>query len=207
VPVPTGKTVWLENMASTVEIEHNGAGSLVVRHLAPVSGTGGTVAVTTGPSATGKLFLENWGPHSRLTITRPVHVWARQMNREGQNWSISGGATVWVMGDNVETRTGRGHPVVTIANSTYEVIGGAWDNLGDSTSYPRSGAAVYQATDSRISLVIAGLMRDGGSVGHWISDRRSGSVVGDVFDDALGRLLTRGSDRRVVCPLYVSSVR
>jgi hypothetical protein len=200
---PAGTVVWLENLATTAGIADDGAGDLVVRNIGPVSGSG-SATLTTGAAAAGSLYLENWGPHARINISRPVHVWARQMNREGQSWTISGGAVVWVAGDNVETASGRGHPEVRVTGSTYELIGGAWDNLGDSTSYATSDVAVYQITDSRVSLLIPGLMRNGGVVGHWVNERRSGATVGDVYDSDLVAVMTRRMDVRVRTPLYVS---
>jgi hypothetical protein len=202
VAAPAGSTAVIENLSTHVAIEHDGAGTTAIRHLGPIGGGGGSSTVTTGPNATGTLFLENWGPHAKAVIDRPVQVWGRQINREGADLLISGGAVVWLLGDNVESSPGRGHPDVVATDATLEVIGGSWDNLGE--SYPRTGDAVYQATDSRISILLPGLSRRGAIVGHWIEDRRGGQVIGNVTDADVLDLPARGTDRRIVVALYAS---
>jgi hypothetical protein len=71
----------------------------------------------------------------------------------------------------------------------------------------RPTRAVYQAADSKISILIPGLMRAGGVVGHWISETRGGSSVGEVHDSDLVAVVTRKADRRVRTPFYVSATR
>lgn len=195
-----GKTMLVEDMAAIIDVTHDGAGAAGLRHLGPVSGTSGNIVVRTGPNATGDLFLEDWGPHSQAIISRPVRVHARQINREGSDWTISGGAVVRVLGDNCETDTGRGSPTVTVTDATAEYLGGTWDNLGDSTSYPRTGAAWLQSLRSRVSIVMPSLWRSGGIIGHWISDDGV-----QITDAQLVKYPLRGNDQRCVLPPYVSS--
>jgi hypothetical protein len=204
VAAPAGATAVIENLSTRITIEHDGAGTTAIRHLGSIGGGGGSSTVTTGPNATGNLFLEDWGPHAKGVIDRPVHVWGRQINREGADITISGGAVVWLLGDNVETSPGRGHPDMIVTDATLEVVGGSWDNLGDVGAYPSNGSAVYQATESRISILIPGLSRRGAVVGHWIEDRRAGRVVGNVTDADVLDLPARGTDRRIVVALYAS---
>ena len=195
--------VSVENVSTDVELQQNSDRTLVVRDVANVQGGPG-VRITTGPAALGDLFVEDVGPRVALHVDRPVHVWTRQTNRERSTASFSGGATVWMLGDNVELHAAHGSADdMVVTGSRLEVIGGAFDVLSYWDAYPTPGRAAFQAVDSRISVVLPSVLRASG-MGAWISDVRTPAVVGDVTDPHVVRLPATGGDQRVVVPMYVS---
>jgi hypothetical protein len=200
----TSGAAIIENVvpANTTFLQ-NGAGAMVVRDVGIATGYDSVhPTVATGPKATGDVFFESAGARASLVIDRPVHVWVRQLNRERVASSISGGATYWLLGDNIELHPEYGSADTTIVNSTAEIIGAAYDVLGYNGAYPRGGEAAYQAVDSTVSIMTPAALRSS-TLEHWISDRRGGRAVGDVYDSDLVWSV-RGQNSRVVVPLYVS---
>lgn len=196
-----GETMVVEDLAAAIDVVKDGPGDVAMRHLGPVAGDG-SLSISTGSTADGTLWLQDWGPHAAVVVNRPVHVVGRQINREGVDWTVSGGAQVVVIGDNCETNDGRGTPRISVSgsNTVMELLGGTWDNLGDSTSYPRSGPAwLYLAGSAKAAIVMPSLLRSGGLIGLWIDDNGV-----KITDERLVKYPARGSDRRTVMPLYVS---
>jgi hypothetical protein len=199
----TSSFVELRNASASLDFEQNGPDAMVVRNV----GALGTVPgdVIDGASATGAVFLDN-ASGRLLTIDRPISVFARQLNREGRGATFSGGATVWLFGDNLEMHDGKGEPFLTTTGSTMEVLAGAWDNLADAGRFnSTTGTAIYDVTDSRVSVVIPGVHHGAAITGHWLSDVVSGNRVGDVTpSEVLVGPALRNDVKRVTLPLYVS---
>jgi hypothetical protein len=162
-----------------------------VRTAAPASGS------------LGDLFYESAGANQRAEITHPVDAWLRQVNRERAELIVSGGATVRVFADNVELSATDVEADVQISgSSTVEFLGASFDILGF-TAYPASGKAVFSITNSTVSILTAGYMRSSGDIGHWLSDIRSGSSVGDITGTNVYTANT-GTSHREVVQMYVS---
>lgn len=198
-----GTTVIVGNGAYGGELRHNAAGTVAWQNI-------GThlrdPQYTTGTDATGDLFISNTGPRGGFTITQPVNVWVRQINRESNNGSratIENGAVVWLLGSNIEDAADdpRSQPV-KVTNSTLEMYGGTFDALGTTDEWPPTGEAAHQIVDSRASILMPGCLTFHGQVGHWLSDTKNGVVVADITDPTVITLVSGGE--RVVINLYVS---
>ena len=195
--------VHLQNASAAITFEQNSSRTMVVENMGPIGTKPGKI--TTGASATGPIFLENYAASNRFEITRPVDVFIRQSNREGQPSTISGGARVWIFGDNLEMHDDRGNPYLTITGSTVEILAGAMDNLATGGRFnSTTGTAHYAATNSRLSVVVPGVYRGTAITGHALSDTVNGVRVGDVTNANLLVGAAVGEWKRTVLPLYVS---
>jgi hypothetical protein len=198
----TSSFVELRNAAASITFEQNGPDAMVIRNVGALGTTPGHVI--DGTSATGAVFVDN-ASGRLLTIDRPISVYARQLNREGRGAAISGGATVWVFGDNLEMHDGKGNPFLTVSGSTAEILAGAWDNLADAGRYnSTTGTAVYDVTDSRVSIVIPGVYRNAAITGRWVSDVVNGTRVGNVTRSEVLVGPVARDFKRATLPLYVS---
>lgn len=193
----TAPTVWLANAAMSLDMEQNSSRTVAVENMGAVGATPGDL--TTGISATGDLFLENSSGRV-VTIDEPIQAFIRQLNREGRAASVSGGATVWMMGDNLEMHDDKGSPFFPITGSTLEVLGGAMDNLaGGGRFTPTTSAPLYDATGSTVSIVQPGVVEGAANTGHPISD--------DAIEVTSAHTLIHpgvGAYDRWILPLYVS---
>jgi hypothetical protein len=203
VQTGTAPVVHLINASAAVTWEQNGPRTMVVEHMGPVGTKPGKI--TTGPLATGPIFAENYAASNRFEITRPVDVYIRQSNREGQPSSFTGGARVWIFGDNLEMHDDKGSPYMTITGSTVEILAGAMDNLATGGRFnSTTGTAHYNATNSRLSVVVPGVLRGTAITGHALSDTVNGVRVGDITSAHLLVGAAVGEWKRTVLPLYVS---
>jgi hypothetical protein len=198
----TSSFVELRNASATVDFEQNGPDAMVLRNVGAIGSSPG--GVTTGLSATGDLYVDN--ASGRLVdISRPINAYLRQLNREGRGASVSGGATAWIFGENLETHDDKGDPYMTISGSTVEILAGSWDNLADLGRFnSQSGPAAYAATNSRLSIVVPGSYRNGAVTGHWVSDVMNGGRIGNITSDQVITVTAFHKYTRVVLPLYVS---
>ena len=198
--------VILENMLMEATIEHDSAGTLVLRNK------GGRSTVLTGPDAKGDLFVENAGPHASIKIGNGVHAWLRAVNREHAGF-LNDGATVWYFADNIErmevrgTRNRKVNPIRTIHGGVTELIGGAMDAL-DKSHRPSDGPLI-DCVDSTVWAIYAGEMRTRGKeVGSWpIHVRASQGGVETVVTDqdvVSLHLPQKTSPWRCVLPPYLT---
>lgn len=197
----TSPFVQLRNVANSLTLEQNGPDAMVLTDLGAVGTAPGDI--TTGASATGDVFVDENGGQT-YSITRPVRFFVRDADREGRTGNVSGGATAWLLGDNVEAHDGH-TPFFTVTGSTLEVAGGAWDNLATGGAFnSTTGTAAYTATNSRMSVLEPGVYLSGAVTGHWVSDTVNGVRVGNVTDADVFHGNATGSYKRVALPLYVS---
>ncbi|WP_324275662.1 hypothetical protein [Blastococcus brunescens] len=99
----------------------------------------------------------------------------------------------------------KGNPFLTVSGSTLEVLAGTWDNLADAGRFnSTTGPAIYDVTDSRVSVVIPGVYRSAAVTGQWVSDVVNGTRVGSVTSSevVVGRAFRDFT--RATLPLYVS---
>ncbi len=197
----TGGFVVIQNVSSNINYEQNGPSTVVLKNAGGLNSAPNKA--TTGPNATGDVHLENC--RVQILINQPINLFARGTNREGSSASIAGGATAWIFGDNVEAHDGKGDPYLTVTGSTLEVLAGALDNLATAGRFnSTTGAAHYDATDSRLSIVVPGVHRGSAVTGHAVSDVVKGARVGNVTSAQMVVDSAVGDFRRVGLPLYVS---
>jgi Pectate lyase superfamily protein len=187
-----GDTVIIENVSSNLVFEQNGPDAVVIRNLNPSEGE-----FATGPNATGDLFIENAGAHAKLTLTQPISVWGRSVDRARTDWLNSGG-TLWLAASNIETRWS---PSSLTNGSKTEIIGGAIDNLGE--VYDVAQGPPVDVTNSFFSMVIPGTLRNGGEWGYVLRDTYPSGQT-NLYADDLVTLTNDQGDERIVLPLYVT---
>lgn len=201
VDAVSGDFVILENMSTNHDIEHNSNATVVLRNI----GAGPITDITTGPSATGDLFMENIGPHPLVNLSADINVWIRQLNRERRPFTNSG-ATVWNFGENNEFKPGpRWGQSLTTNGGMTEIIGGAVD-IQKAVVTAAEGPFV-RAEDSEISVVMAGQVYtgDGGVLEHVIKDSDGSNTV-NHYDDWLVTIdLPNDRTKRIAIPLYASA--
>lgn len=204
----SGNVVILENLMNTdsKSFTHNSPDAVVFRNI----GATPTFVLTNTVSASGDLFIENAGPHAKVTVSGGVRAWFRQLNHETLPLRNTG-ATMWNFGENTEVHTvgNTGDPddpsnwgeTITEDGGVTELLGGATDirNL----TVPLSGGAFFQGIDSTISVVIAGQSQEGATIDHVIRNT-DGSTVVDHYDSWLIRIPIASTFNRMIAPLYVS---
>jgi outer membrane protein OmpA-like peptidoglycan-associated protein len=187
-----GDTVVLENVSSNVVFEQNGPDTVVIRNLNPSEGE-----FSTGPNATGDLFIENAGAHAKLTLTQPINVWGRSVDRARTDW-LNRGGTLWLAASNIETRWS---PTSLTSGSKTEIIGGAIDNLGEVYDVAQGPAA--DVSNSFFSVVVPGTLRNGGTWGYVLRDTYPGGQT-NLYAEDLVTLSERQGEQRIVLPMYVT---
>lgn len=171
-----GDLFVLENIATErIPTVYNSADTLVIRHR-PKRGK-----IRCGPNASGKLFVEDVGPHTDVHVSGGIQVWMRQVNREVEGF-VNDGCTVWYFGDNVERMfvhsLGRleKKSFLTVNGGRSEILGGALDVLA--YRHAPDSVALFKVVDSDMSVVFAGEIRakDGtsGTWGRLISAKQGG---------------------------------
>lgn len=196
VGATTSPFVEIRNSALSATVEHNSAAAVTIRNMGPLGTAPGNV--TDGASATGDLFLENVG--GRVTnLDRPINVFGRHFGREGRSASYTGGATVRLLGENLEMHDGKA-PFMTANGVTLEVIGGAADNLATGGTFnSTTGPALFDATGSTLSIVQTGVQDAPAVTGHLISDDAIETTSANTVVTSAS-----GAYTRVLFPLYVS---
>ena len=175
-----------------VELVYDSASTAAVRNVGPF-------LLRCGPAASGKLFVENVGPHARIKIGPGVHAWLRAINRERPGFLNDGGVT-WYFADNIErfwNKPGQRfdlNPIKTINGGTTEFIGGAIDPLH--YHHPEGGPAVFESANSTISVTVAGEIRR--------RDRQWGRFPLFVRDEHGDRVI-RITDEELVYRTWISS--
>ncbi len=188
-----GDTVVLENVSTNLIFEQNGPDTVVIRNLNPSEGE-----FLTGPQATGDLFIENAGAHAKLTITEPISVWGRSVDRARTDWLNSGG-TLWLAASNIETRWS---PSSLTGGSKTEIIGGAIDNLGE--VYDVAQGPPVDVSNSYFSVVVPGTLRNGGTWGYVLRDTYPEGQTNLYAEDLVTLYESSQGEKRILLPLYVT---
>lgn len=186
-----GDSVILENAVVGFPIYQNGPDTLVIRNMKGVD-------FQTDTNATGDVFIENTGAHTRINITEPINVWARSMDRTNAEWLNSGGS-LWVLSNNIESDYS---PTSTTNGGKTEIIGGTADNLG--LQHLIAQGPLFSSTDSFMSVFTPGSLRtdDTGILARWeylVHDQYPTGTT-DIYDKDDVNL----TEQKFVLPLYVT---
>lgn len=188
-----GDSVVLENVSTDVYFEQNGPDIVAIRNLNAAGG-----GFLTGPSATGDFFVENAGAHTKITITRPISVWARSVDRVGE-W-INNSGTLWCEACNIETRWS---PTTLSNNSKTEIIGGAIDNLSE--IHTIAEGPLLDVQNSYLSVIAPGTLRDAGKWEYLLRDQYTGGTTNLYAADLLTLYVSpSGVEKRILLPMYVT---
>jgi len=193
-----GNPIIVQDLVPTngMTLTHNSTNVVVISDIGNRNGHIASM-VATGAGATGDLYVESTGASSRIVIDRPITASLRCINRERAALTISGGASVRFIGDNVELSLEDVEADTTVTGSTFELLGAAFDLVSFMGAYPSGGKAAFASTSSTVSIITGGYHRSS-SMDHWVSEGTNHIYDADTYIGA------PGTNERVVVPLYRS---